>query len=155
MKSTYKLILVLVISIFGYSTTTNAQNFTDTLETVYLNQSPESSLIKTSYSLLSDELIDMESINFSKEIRDAKKQKEHIVLSNGKEVLKSKFLKTLRSSANSTENINTFYKRVYTKIPELESIEIGETTLSKLYIAVKKNTLHGKLENTGKELSWL
>jgi hypothetical protein len=155
MRNIYKTLLVLSFSVFSFNTTVNAQNFTDTLETVYLNQSPEFLFTNSSYSLLNKELIAMKTINFSKEIRLARKQKTALSIDNDKNVLKSKYLKILRFSANNTENINAFYTLIYKKLPVLKSKKLDESTLSKLYITVKNNTLHGKLENTGKELSWL
>jgi len=155
MKQITPLLLFVFISVFGYSTSVNAQNFTDTLNTVYLNKSPNSFLQKSNYHLLNEALIDMESINFSKEIRVSKKQKTVINLENGETILKSRYLKTLRSSANSTDDINAFYTRVYLKIPSLKNEALDDSTLSKLYIAVKNNSLRGKLDHAGKELSWL
>lgn len=155
MKRSYITILVLFISFLGYTAQVTAQNFTDTLGIVYLTQESQASIINISYDQLNIDLIDMTDINFSREIRVAKKDKTTLSINKQLNISKSSYLKALRAAANSTENIDDFYKKVYGKIPALENATTDEAVLSKLYITVKKNSLHGKMDAIGSELSWL
>lgn len=155
MNKSLKILVTTLIIFLGYNQSLQAQDFRDVLETVFLSQSSQTSSDNAGYTLLNMELIDMKDINFSKEIRAAKNNKTILEINENEKISKAKYLKVLRSSANSTENIDSFYSKVYKKIPALESVSIDESTLSKLYITVKSNTLHGKLDDIGSQLTWL
>lgn len=156
MKRTYKIILVLLITILGHATSVQSQNFKDVFSTAYLTQSSQASIVNMSYDDLNKEYADMTDIYFSREIMATKKQKTNFKVLDDKKISKVKYLNVLRSSTNSAENRNTFYSKVNKTIPVLTNVSIKEVTLSKRYIMVRNdNSLHSTLEKGRSDLIWI
>lgn len=155
MRHVKHIIFALIITSFGINSTVNAQEYSDTLEPVYLSQILEKTNPYASLIELNNDLLAMDDINFGKEIRSARKQNTQIAITETNVISKANYLKVLRAAANKTEDISSFYDTVYNEIPSLEQIKLDEGTVSKLYITVKSNTLHGKLEQVGFQLTWL
>ena len=98
-------------------------------------------------------LIYEDDLHFRKEIRQARKNKNHIVYQTPEKVIhisKFDYLKKLRIAANKSENEKEFYDRMLQYYPDLNIESINKLNFILLYPKIREYTFNGYLESLRK-----
>lgn len=158
MKTLKTLLITAFLGIISQINTVNAQDYLQLLDPIFISMESESNIISKSYMKFHDELIATENFRFNKAIRQAEDEDGELFNSTDETSLsikKAEYLRILRKAANRNETVDGFVNSLSQELPEL-SIELEDTgDTNTLFTFTRSNTINGKLDAVGSNLSWL
>ncbi|GER58478.1 hypothetical protein [Patiriisocius marinus] len=158
MKTLKTILITAILGIISQSNPVNAQDYLQLLDPIFISMESESSIISKSYMKFNDEIIATENFRFNNAIRQAEDEDDELFNSTDEASLnikKADYLRILRKAANRNETVDGFVNTLSQELPEL-STELQDTgDTNALFTFTRSNTINGKLEAVGSNLSWL
>lgn len=158
MKTLKTILITAILGIISQSNPVNAQDYLQLLDPIFISIESESSIISRSYMKFNDEIIATENFRFNNAIRQAEDEDDELFNSTDEASLsikKADYLRILRKAANRNETVDGFVNTLSQELPEL-STELQDTGhTNALFTFTRSNTINGKLEAVGSNLSWL